>query len=272
MPVLTRSTSNTSIGAVAQCTEPKPEPDPPVSHNLQGFLEGLDDEAVVQGHDVKLFRDATSSAIAHVWTDTQASTERLTRKINGSNVALTEKLDESFMALGQRPDNILTVAMLQQGMVQTKVAPFSGAADTDPQFAMWLRRLQDVMQLRAVPFTDEQRASFLISHLEGLARERVEELPPEDRKNFASLVSHLTSFFENPQHRDAAKQKLCSCRQEPGESVATFANRILNLVRSATSDHDATSQKDRVLDEFMARLRSDIRWWSSFSPKWRRNI
>ncbi|VDO66714.1 unnamed protein product [Haemonchus placei] len=67
--------------------------------------------------------------------------------------------------------------------------------------------------------------------------------------------------FEGPQHRYMARQALSSCQQQTGESTFTFANRLLLLVRAATSGQDPASQKDRVLEEFVARLRPDIRYY-----------
>ncbi|XGW13708.1 hypothetical protein V3C99_000209 [Haemonchus contortus] len=58
-----------------------------------------------------------------------------------------------------------------------------------------------------------------------------------------------------------ARQALSSCQQQTGESASTFANRLLLLVRAATSGQDPASQKDRVLEEFVARLRPDIRYY-----------
>ncbi|KAK6760825.1 hypothetical protein RB195_022043 [Necator americanus] len=64
-----------------------------------------------------------------------------------------------------------------------------------------------------------------------------------------------------PQHRYMVRQALSACQQQTGESSATFANRLLNLVRAATTGQDHSSQKERVLEEFVARLRPDIRYY-----------
>lgn len=107
----------------------------------------------------------------------------------------------------------------------------------------------------------EQKANYLIGRLDGVAREKVEELDREAQRDYHTIVSHLTTFFESPQQRYVARQKLSTCRQEPGEPADTFANPILHLVRGATSGQDPASQKERVLKEFVARLRGDIRYF-----------
>ncbi|VDO28832.1 unnamed protein product [Heligmosomoides polygyrus] len=142
-----------------------------------------------------------------------------------------------------------------------RLSPFTGSADEGPLFSMWLRRLEDIMRMRPGLVSTEQKASILIGHLDGVAREKVEELSEDARKDFASVVNHLKASFEGPQQRYVARQQLSSCRQELGESSSAFANKILNLVRAATAGQDPHGQMERTLEEFVARLRSDIRYF-----------
>uniref|UniRef100_A0A7I4Z4A2 Uncharacterized protein n=1 Tax=Haemonchus contortus TaxID=6289 RepID=A0A7I4Z4A2_HAECO len=125
------------------------------------FMDSLDDCAPLQTRDAKALRDATSSAIAQVWADTMATTALLSQKINEGNSVLTDKLNESFAAVGKRLDSLPTIAMLQQDVGVSKVTPFSGSADTEAQFSVWIRRLEDVMRMRPVPLTNEQQANTL---------------------------------------------------------------------------------------------------------------
>ncbi|KHJ83391.1 hypothetical protein OESDEN_16912 [Oesophagostomum dentatum] len=126
---------------------------------------------------------------------------------------------------------------------------------------MWLRRLEDIMRMRSTSMTPQMKANFLIGYLDGVAREKVEELSADQRNDFDAIVTHLKAFFEGPQHRYMARQSLSTCQQQLGESSASFANRLLNLVRAATTGQDQASQKERVLEEFVARLRPDIRYY-----------
>ncbi|XGW23542.1 hypothetical protein V3C99_005626 [Haemonchus contortus] len=115
------------------------------------------------------------------------------------------------------------------------------------------------MRMRSASWTPQQKAWFLIGYLDGAAREKVEELPLDDRESYDAIVAHLRKSFEGPQHRYMARQALSACKQQTGESSATFANRLLTLVRAATTGQDPATQKERVLEEFVARLRPDIR-------------
>ncbi|VDO04883.1 unnamed protein product [Haemonchus placei] len=228
------------VGAGAPASASYPFRSTALTATLDESLSRLDDSAVLHAADVKQLRDATSAAITRVWKEATSQTSALAQKINEGNTSLSRKLNESFTAVGSRLDALPTVAMLGLDPQTPRITPFSGSSEEGAQFSVWLRRLEDVIRMRPSPLTSEQKANFLIGHLDGVA-----------------LASHLRAFFESPQQ----KYKLSSCRQEPGESSATFANRVLNLVRAATAGQDAATQKDRVLEEFVARLRGDIRYF-----------
>lgn len=79
--------------------------------------------------------------------------------------------------------------------------------------------------------------------------------------DFNFIVAHLRNFFESPPQRFLARQALATCQQGPVESSAAFANRLLNLVRAATVGQDPITQRERVLEEYVARLRGDVRYF-----------
>lgn len=141
-----------------------------------------------------------------------------------------------------------------------KITEFSGSLDSDWHFAMWIRRLEDIMNMKNSTMTSKQKSFFLIGHLAGVAREKVDEMDEADRKVFDKVVSHLRSYFEGPQQKHLARQALIACKQTTEEPSASFANRILHLVRIATAGQDPSAQKERVLEELLARLRPDIRY------------
>ncbi|KAK6018595.1 hypothetical protein OSTOST_15813, partial [Ostertagia ostertagi] len=139
-------------------------------------------------------------------------------------------LNQSFAAVGERINKIPLVASLSPDGPLPRIVPFIGSGEDPMQFSMWLRRLEDVMRMRSTSWSSQQKACFLIGYLDGVAREKVKELPDEERNSLEAIVANLKKYFEGPQHRYMARQALSSCQQHTGESSATFANRLLTLV------------------------------------------
>ncbi|VDL76277.1 unnamed protein product [Nippostrongylus brasiliensis] len=166
-------------------------------------LSALEDPASPKAKDFKALREATSLAITQVWSDSVSRTSALEEKIKEGNMSFSHKLDESFSAVDARIQQLPIVAMLGQNSSSgPRVAPFSGSSDEGMQFSVRLRRLEDIIRVRPGVISSEQKANFLIGHLDGVAREKVEELSEQDRKDFALVAGHLRSFFfESPQQR-----------------------------------------------------------------------
>ncbi|EYB99775.1 hypothetical protein Y032_0120g931 [Ancylostoma ceylanicum] len=232
-----------------------------VTAPLVGALADLDDASTVYGKDAKELRDAATEALVNVWRDARQSTSQLAQQFNQCNSTLLSGLNESFAAVSSLIEALPVVASCSPDGQIPKIQSFSGSGENVAQFSIWLRRLEDIIRMRGVPMSSEQKANFLIGYLDGVAREKIEELSEDDKKSFDAIVSHLRGFFESPQQRHVARQALAACTQEPGETSTIFANRLLNLVRAATAEQDPLTQKERVLEEFVARLRSDIRYF-----------
>uniref|UniRef100_A0A7I4YDX8 Mediator complex subunit 15 n=1 Tax=Haemonchus contortus TaxID=6289 RepID=A0A7I4YDX8_HAECO len=59
-----------------------------------------------------------------------------------------------------------------------------------------------------------------------------------------------------------AQQALSVCMQQTSESSATFANSLHTLLHAATTGLDPATQKERVMEELVARLRCVIRYYA----------
>ncbi|VDO70259.1 unnamed protein product [Heligmosomoides polygyrus] len=214
----------------------------PASTPLPQVLQELDDTATGLGRDAKRLRDSTVDAISDVRVEARSTVERV---VQGSRRPNTD---------GSYRGNRGTLWIDPQDPI------FFGTAD-GLQFSAWLRRFDDIARTRVIPVTSEQKANLLVAYLEGVAREKIEELSKEECRSFDAVVTHLRSFFEGPHHRYMARQTLSSCRQEATEPSVIFANRLQGLVRAATAGQDPAVQKERVLEEFVARHRPDIRYF-----------
>ncbi|VDO07039.1 unnamed protein product [Haemonchus placei] len=115
----------------------------------------------------------------------------------------------------------MVATVIPDGLLPRTV-PFTGSREDPIQFSLWLRRLKDVMRMRSTTWTTQPKAYFLTGYLDGVAREKLEELTDE-RDDHVVVVEHLKRTFEGPP-RYTARQALASCQQQISESASTFAN------------------------------------------------
>uniref|UniRef100_A0A0N4VSJ6 Gag protein n=1 Tax=Haemonchus placei TaxID=6290 RepID=A0A0N4VSJ6_HAEPC len=263
MPItrsLAKSQSSLS-GSWTQLSDIKPSEMESFVPSVMPAFADLQDDTPLFGRDVRTLREATSSVITQVWHDSRATAALLSKRINEGNTAPTEQLNESFVAVGKRLDNLPLVAIFQPDSQGSRISPFTGYNEDGAQFSIWLRRFEDIMRMRPTTLIDGQQANFLIGHLEGVAREKRKRGWTAAHGKPTEPSPIYVPFFESPQQRYVAGQRLSGCRQESGESCTAFANRVLNRVRAATSGQDLATQKERVLEEFVARLWENVRYF-----------
>ncbi|KIH46347.1 hypothetical protein ANCDUO_23602 [Ancylostoma duodenale] len=193
---------------------------------LSRTLTDLADTDPVHGKDAKALRDAAAQAIHEVWKDSENSTALLAQKVNQGNSSLISGINDSFSAVGIKIDSLSMVATFSPDGQLPRISPYTGSGDNVTQFSIWLRRLEDVLRMRSPPLNSEQKANFLIGYLDGVAREKIEEL--------------------SPQQKYMACQSLASCKQEPGESSTVFANRLLNLLDNPATFEQAVTKAQTV--------------------------
>lgn len=127
-------------------------------------------------------------------------------------------------------------------------------------FSMWLRHFEDLMRLKEPAPNGAKKAAYLIAYTDGQARDRLDELSDAERKDYSQVVEKLTQCFEGKQKKFLARQELIQCRQRRNESVADFAHRLSNLVKSCSDNPSSDSTKKRMKDEFIDRLQPNIRY------------
>lgn len=137
-----------------------------------------------------------------------------------------------------------------------KIEAFTGDASTT--FSYWYRRYSDYGDAQPTAWTDEQKAIKIKFFLDGLAREKYEEIPTVDRKILAVVVAKLREWFESPKLRTLARHSLSQCKQLSGESVNDFVQRLSQAVKAATIGQTNASVKERLLEEFLDKLNPDI--------------
>ncbi|CAJ0610562.1 unnamed protein product [Cylicocyclus nassatus] len=262
-PPTTRARAPSSdIGAHPQFSKitPSAPAAPQVAAAVSASLAHVVDDGPVTGRDVKELRDVTAQAITDVWTDSRQATANLAGKINATNASLLADLNESFSAMGHRIDGLPSAVNITTPIPIPSLPSFSGLDEDPTQFSAWLARVEDIFDMLSPPLSSAMKAKLVKGHLQGLAREKLNQLTSEQRDDYDTLVAELRKSFEGPHRRRLARQALAGCRQQPGESCFSFANRILHLVRAITAGQDPVLQEERLLEEFVSRLRTDIKF------------
>lgn len=184
---------------------------PSATERLIHTLQELNDDATIHGKDAKTMWDAIALAIKELWKDARTATTTLAGKIDEGNSNLLHNLNDSFAAVGERIDSIPLAATCNPDGSIPGITPFSGEDAT--QFSVWLRRLEDIMRMQNATSTSQRKATLVICYLDGVAREKIEELIEQDRTDYNAIVPHLRKFFEGPQYRYMVRQSLSSCQQ-----------------------------------------------------------
>ncbi|RCN25975.1 hypothetical protein ANCCAN_28308 [Ancylostoma caninum] len=110
------------------------------------------------------------------------------------------------------------------------------------------------------PMPDQLKTNTLVGFLDGEARDLIDDMSDVDKNDYDKVVQQLRSHYESQHFRGLARQKLSDCKQTTTESVRDFAERIKKLVKKATIGQSKSSQNERLLDEFLDRLKPVLRF------------
>lgn len=135
---------------------------------------------------------------------------------------------------------------------------FNGSTGQD--FSTWLRRFEDLVRMVNPPMPEQLKVNNLVGYLDGEARDLVEEMPDADKNDYTKVVSILRTHYEAPHFRNLARQQLSDCKQGANETVRDFAERMKKLVRKVTQGQTKAAQKERLLDEFLDRIKPTLRF------------
>ena len=110
------------------------------------------------------------------------------------------------------------------------------------------------------PMHEQLKTNTLVGFLEGEARDLIEEMQDADKNSYSKIVELLRSHFESPHFRSLARQQLSDCKQLQTETARDFAERIKKLVKKVTKGQPRNAQNERLLDEFLDRLKPALRF------------
>ena len=107
--------------------------------------------------------------------------------------------------------------------------------------------------------TEEKKAQFIASKLNGVALDIYMRLSTDDKKDPAKIVDGLRNEFSREQrNREEALDLLLKRRRLSGESAETYAYKILELVKLAYSSFSADIQSTIAKDYYVKGLTKEM--------------
>ncbi|KAI1695905.1 hypothetical protein DdX_19319 [Ditylenchus destructor] len=178
-------------------------------------------------------------------------------------LAATRSYPDSWSRMGSNSLNMptdhsedeFTVAVFESDY-SSSLAAFNG--DGDLSFTEWLGKFEDMADAYDTPWSADLKLRKLKFFLEGVAREKFDQLSVTEKANYDLAVAKLKSIFENSISRSIARQGLRNCRHIKGEPVRAFMSRLKRLVIAATVGQSDQMFAQVILDEFLDRLKPDL--------------
>lgn len=129
---------------------------------------------------------------------------------------------------------------------------------TNMPWTYFIRRFKDILNVQNPEWDDTRKKNCLVGCLDGNARDKWEELEEKEKATFEIAVKKLEEVFNDPNAKQLAKIRLATCKQGEDESVIKFTRRLEQIVKEVTMGLDTKIVQERLLDEFLDRLRPDI--------------
>ncbi|XP_062570534.1 zinc finger CCHC domain-containing protein 18-like [Saccostrea cucullata] len=129
---------------------------------------------------------------------------------------------------------------------QRKVEKFSGRKDEGQTVYEFIDDISRVLKTR--PTSEEEKVDFLISHLEGPAKEEIRYRAPSCKKNPQLVLDILRETFGEKATASELTADFYSTKQNQGQSLQEFSHTLMKkLDRIGQVDHNFISEPERTL-------------------------
>uniref|UniRef100_A0A8R1HHP3 CCHC-type domain-containing protein n=1 Tax=Caenorhabditis japonica TaxID=281687 RepID=A0A8R1HHP3_CAEJA len=141
----------------------------------------------------------------------------------------------------------------------TPIGTYSGAFSES--LTLFVRQFRDQMRAADAEASDAAQVNAFLTFLVGNARDRAEVfLNTNPTANVDQLVADLKAAFENELTGKLKEAQFTRCRQERGESIETYFNRVRLLAAQAFRAENREVIERRARDAFLNGLDDGIRY------------
>uniref|UniRef100_A0A914N6U6 Retrotransposon gag domain-containing protein n=1 Tax=Meloidogyne incognita TaxID=6306 RepID=A0A914N6U6_MELIC len=135
------------------------------------------------------------------------------------------------------------------------------SGESSGTFSSWAQKFLDYIEGTAQKLDEPSKIGRLKMFLDGIPRQVLEELPPEDKNTLIKAIESLKRSLDTPIRAQLAKQSLSLCRQKEDESIDRFVDRLVPLIFAAYPEQNPQSRKDILKAAFLDKIKEEIAFY-----------
>jgi hypothetical protein len=132
------------------------------------------------------------------------------------------------------------------------------SSNSHKSFAVWSQRFQDFIDAFGNKMNEAEKVARLKLALDGHPRQVFDELTDEQKSTLANALKFLTAKIDSPQKREVARATIAAIRQEDGETIADFSERLRRLVDQAYSHMTFPARRERLCELFLEKMDQNV--------------
>ncbi|CAC5370523.1 unnamed protein product [Mytilus coruscus] len=129
---------------------------------------------------------------------------------------------------------------------ERKLTKFSGQKDGEQTVEEFIDEVE--LLLRTRPTSSEEKVDFILSHLEGPAREELRYRSASEKKTPATVLGILREVFGERSTISELLSDFYQCRQKEGQSLQEYSHDLMNkLSKVCKRDPKAVQDRDKAI-------------------------
>ncbi|CAC5426611.1 unnamed protein product [Mytilus coruscus] len=129
---------------------------------------------------------------------------------------------------------------------ERKLTKFSGQKDCEQTVEEFIDEVE--LLLRTRPTSSEEKVDFILSHLEGPAREELRYRSASEKKTPATVLGILREVFGEKSTISELLSDFYQCRQKEGQSLQEYSHDLMNkLSKVCKRDPKAVQDRDKAI-------------------------
>ena len=160
--------------------------------------------------------------------------------------AMQKELEELKLRLAKVVAGVPTEPKVVFTPRERKINKFSGRPDGTQTVDEFVEDVE--LALKTRPTSDDEKVNFIISHLEGPAREEIRYRPASEKKKPKDVLAILKDVFGERGTISELLSEFYQCRQEEGQTLQDFSHQLMcKLDKVCKRDPKVIQDRDMTL-------------------------